>query len=505
MTSTMASWPHDDLIHAWWVIPGRLLAGEYPSSVDPQKAALKLQALLDAGVDSFVDLTEAGELLPYHDDLDATHVRFPIPDTSVIDDAGYHRILAHIRAELDAGKTVYVHCWGGKGRTGTVVGSWLIADEGLDYPEVVARLQELRAGTRKASFRVPENDTQHAVLQRRARPRTWFERLTGFAEDRYASVQELLRADGDELVSAVNGRRYGIGELTVPSLAELRDRVDAARGQRTTVSALVGDARALHADKQFEGALFQVASQFNLLEMPSQRVTPLQGVTGYEHDHTQGPACALAAGAATIYRNYLVPCDGGVGQTDVRQLDALAGLGAAFAERTGVPESELWSMQNGYALCTAQGLTAIGGLLRGASAELLDELRGRLAIGLHRDVQVIDVRDERRLVSQAFCSALPIGYSHLPRREWEPFARLVLEATYEATLLAGAEQAGRGGSNVVLLTRVGGGVFSNDDAWIDEAIERALGVVEDAGLDVRIVGHREVSPGVHGIIRRWSR
>lgn len=118
---------------------------------------------------------------------------------------------------------------------------------------------------------------------------------------------------------------------------------------------------------------------------------------------------------------------------------------------------------------------------------------------------MIDVRDERRLVSQAFCSALPIGYSHLPRREWEPFARLVLEATYEATLLAGAEQAGRGGSNVVLLTRVGGGVFSNDDVWIDEAIERALGVVEDAGLDVRIVGHREVSPGVHGIIRRWSR
>ncbi len=161
-------------------------------------------------------------------------------------------------------------------------------------------------------------------------------------------------------------------------------------------------------------------------------------------------------------------------------------------------------MSNGYALCTTEGLAAISGVLRGADDELFDELRGQLAIGLHRDVQVIDVREERRLVSQAFCSALPIGYSHLGQREWEPFARLVLEATYEATLLAGAEQAVGGGSNIVLLTRVGGGVFRNDDGWIDQAIERALGVVADVGLDVRIVGHREVSPAVRGIIHRWN-
>ncbi len=102
----------------------------------------------------------------------------------------------------------------------------------------------------------------------------WFEILTGFTEDSYASVQDRLQVEGDELVSTVNGKRYGIGSLTLPTLAELRGRVNASRGQRTTVSALVGDARALHSEKAFEGALFQVASQFNLLEMPSQHVTP---------------------------------------------------------------------------------------------------------------------------------------------------------------------------------------------------------------------------------------
>jgi len=331
----------------------------------------------------------------------------------------------------------------------------------------------------------------------------WFEQLTGFAEDGYTSTQKRLRVEGDQLVSTVNGKRYGIGELTLPTLAELRSLVNPSRGQRTSVSGVIGDARRLHRDPEFEGALFQVASQFNVLEMISQRVTPERGVSAYDRDPTQGPACAVAAGAATIYRNYFVPFPDGVGQTATRQVDNLAGVGAALAELTGLPVAQLWSMQNGYALATSDGLAAIGEVLRGADDELRDRLRGHLAIGLHRDVEVTDAHDGRR-VSQAFCSAVPIGYSDLPSSVWEPFARLVLDATYEATLLAAVEQAARGGSNTVLLTRVGGGVFGNDPAWIDAAIERALGVVAEAGLDVRLVGHSRLDSGVQGVIDRFS-
>lgn len=510
------SWPHDDIIHAWWVIPGRLLAGEYPGSTDPDTAALKHQTLLDEGVDSFVDLTEDGEITwggtpmqPYRG-LAARHVRLPIPDNSVIDDAGYDRILAHIRAELDAGKVVFVHCWDGKGRTGTVVGAWLIAEDGLGYPEVLDRMQQLRSGTRKAHHHVPDTDEQAKVLRRRARPasqppRDWFERLTGFREDGYTSTQRKLHVEDDQLVSRVNGKRYGIGELTLPTLAELRKRVNPARGHRSSLGGLVGDARTLHRDPQFEGALFQVASQFNVLEMMTENVTPEDGVTGYAHDHTQGPACAIAAGAATIYRNYFVPVGDGIGQTADRQIDTLAGLGAALSELTGMPVARLWTMQNGYALGTAEGLAAITRLLREASEELRDTLRGHLAIGLHSNVEVTDTDGGgRQRVSQAFCSALPVEYSHLLPRQWEPFARLVLEATYEATLLAAAEQVSQGGSNTVLLTTVGGGAFRNEPAWIHNAIERALGVVENAGLDIRIVGHREISPAIRQIINQWN-
>lgn len=169
-------WEHDDLVHAWWVIPGRLLAGEYPGAKRPEKARRKIRALLDAGVTSFVDLTEAGEITwggdpmaPYEHLLPVEYRRWPIPDTGVVSDADYDRILAHINSELDSGRVVYVHCWGGKGRTGTVVGAWLIDRDGLGFPEVIDRMQELRAGTRKAHHRVPDTAEQDEVLRRRAR------------------------------------------------------------------------------------------------------------------------------------------------------------------------------------------------------------------------------------------------------------------------------------------------------------------------------------------------
>jgi post-segregation antitoxin (ccd killing protein) len=333
----------------------------------------------------------------------------------------------------------------------------------------------------------------------------WFERLTGFREDDYAATQNRLIVDGDALVSTVNDKRYGVGNLSLPTLAELRCRVRPPAGQRSTVGCLVGDARALHSEPEFDGALFQVASQFNLLEMVSPHVTPEDGVARYAGDPTQGPACAMAAGAATIYRNYCAPVNDGFGQTRDRQLDALAQLSTALSDELSRPVNELWQMRNGYALCTTDGLEAITDLLDHATEERRDALRGKLAIGLHRNVEVTDVTgDSRRYVSQAFCSALPVAYSPIPQPLWASFARLVLEAAYEATLLAAVEQATAGGSKTVLLTRLGGGAFGNDTAWIDHAIERALTVAEHAGLDIRLVSSGSVNPAMQAIADRWN-
>jgi hypothetical protein len=334
----------------------------------------------------------------------------------------------------------------------------------------------------------------------------WFQRITGFAEGDYANTQARLAVDGEFLVSRVDGRRHRIGQLETVTLKTLRARRgQAAEGRRTSVNCLAGDARALHARPEFADATFQVASQFNLLEMVGPSVTPEDGVTRYIGDRTQGPACAIAAGAGTIYRNYLVPVGGGIGQTRQRQIDALAPLGEALALRLDRPVASLWSMRNGYALCTADGLAAICRHLEQASAEELDHLRGLLAVGVHRDVAVTDVPGEQPpSVTQVYCSALPIAYSGIRADAWEPFGRLVLEAAYEATLLAAVEQASRKGNPTVLLTRLGGGAFGNPDEWIDAAIGRGLRQVEVDGLDVRLVSYGTIHPGMRSLQAAWG-
>jgi hypothetical protein len=323
-------------------------------------------------------------------------------------------------------------------------------------------------------------------------PWTWFDILTGFREASYDETRAKLTVEGNRLESLVNGKSYSIGELELVSLQSLRERVKSARALpgRFKVSVVSGDVRQMHQFPENAGALFQVASQFNLLEMVSPTVNPEQGVTRYQHDRTQGPACAIAAGAATIYRNYFAAVDGKDGQAARRQLDGLADLGQALSAALNKPVAAFWEMQNGYALCTRLGLDAIAEHLRTLRPDQVNILRGKLRIGVHSNVEVTDAAGERRpLVSQAFCSALPVAYAHIGNAAWEPFASLVLEAAYEATMLAAVLNKQRGASNVVLLTFLGGGAFGNEDDWIYAAIRRALKMMSGFGLDVRLVSY----------------
>jgi hypothetical protein len=184
----------------------------------------------------------------------------------------------------------------------------------------------------------------------------------GVSETGYDETRARLEVEGGTLRSWVNGASYGIGELEFVSLQALRERAAIAGNPpgRVKTSVVTGDVRRMHQSLDNAGALFQVASQFNLLEMVSPDVTPEQGVTRYQSDPTQGPACAIAAGAATIYRNYFAPVEGSRGQTARRQLDGLADLGAALSSAMKVPAGDLWTMRNGYALGTQSGLDAIG-------------------------------------------------------------------------------------------------------------------------------------------------
>jgi hypothetical protein len=142
---------------SYWVESGALLAGEYPGE--------QLDSLREVGITSFVDLTEEGELQPYEPLLGAgvRYRRQSVRDFSCPSEDEMRAILDAIDGELARGETVYLHCWGGVGRTGTVVGCWL-ARHGLTGEKALDRLRSLRAASGKAARESPETDEQRALV-----------------------------------------------------------------------------------------------------------------------------------------------------------------------------------------------------------------------------------------------------------------------------------------------------------------------------------------------------
>jgi protein-tyrosine phosphatase len=132
--------------NCYWVVPSKLLAGEYPRNPDDESSPAKVGALIGAGISAFIDLTVENEhdLRPYsHLIGTASHQRFPITDVSLPrSKAETASILDAIDEHVKQVRTVYVHCWGGSGRTGVIVGCWL-ARHGLGGEAALIRLREL--------------------------------------------------------------------------------------------------------------------------------------------------------------------------------------------------------------------------------------------------------------------------------------------------------------------------------------------------------------------------
>ncbi len=320
----------------------------------------------------------------------------------------------------------------------------------------------------------------------------WFTQLTGLHSDSHAAVWNGLRYEDGYLYGKSHAQiSLQAGHLNMPNLGSLTYQKD---GGQIVFSEVVADVQALHADSANAGAVFQVASQTNLLEMISPNQTPEDGVIRYQNDRTQGPACAMACAAGLIYRHYFVPVGVQMGQSEHHQIDTLADLGRAL----GNENDELWHTQNGYVLPqSAQALERIATQLH----HHLAEYRSLVKVGVQQDTQVTLPHCEH-VVTQVYASALPMAYSPLGRdvTSWETFARLVLEAAYEATFIIAANSSSR----KLYLTRLGGGAFGNPDEWIDAAILKAAQRVSGMSLDVILVSYGGSNHHNQHIIQTWK-
>ncbi|MEO1185522.1 MAG: hypothetical protein AAFX46_12890 [Cyanobacteria bacterium J06636_27] len=330
----------------------------------------------------------------------------------------------------------------------------------------------------------------------------WFEKLFGFKEESPKQVKSNLILGDGFIASKVNGKEYKYGRLDILTLSELRNNVrkENLKEKRCKISEEIGDVQYFHQLSENEGALFQAASQFNLLEMVNPNVSPEQGIGKYEYDLTQGPACAIACGAGTVYRNYFVEINGKEGQTSDNQIDCLDIIGDFFNNA----ELKLWEMKNGYALANQPGLKFISKRIANLNPQEYEDLKGKLKVGIQWDAEVT-INSNGRKVSQIYCSALPVAYSMTSHVYWEDFSKLILEATYEASLIAGIINSQRTNNNRLYLTLVGGGAFGNKEQWIVESVLKSVKRYENTGLDIRFVSYSTPSKAVKNIIEDFNK
>ncbi len=158
------------LPNTYWVIPGRFLAGEYPGGEDEESTRRRLNRLHDAGINYFLDLTEENELTPYRQFLppETKYLRHPIPDEEVPSAITHMQMIqTRLRAALTFHRSVYVHCRAGIGRTGTVVGCFLV-EQGLEGNPALKQLNDLwQQSERSKSWpTVPQTSVQAAYIRR---------------------------------------------------------------------------------------------------------------------------------------------------------------------------------------------------------------------------------------------------------------------------------------------------------------------------------------------------
>ena len=251
------------LRNSYWVVPGKVLAGEHPGGTNVEATRERLQRLIAAGVECFMDLTDPRELKPYDPELPFSieYLRKPIGDHGIpAKRAHMIEILDCIQDAVESGRCVYVHCRAGIGRTGMVIGC-LLVERGLQGEAALDELNRLWQQSERSKNwgSVPETDEQVAFV------RAWKPQLglgtAGAAPGERGKVfpngpaaldpsDDEAESDGDFPFAGLLGANQAPGGVAAPGGGLARDELvgrTPAHGVHTGVApvrdAPVGDGR----------------------------------------------------------------------------------------------------------------------------------------------------------------------------------------------------------------------------------------------------------------------
>jgi hypothetical protein len=336
---------------------------------------------------------------------------------------------------------------------------------------------------------------------------SWFEQMFGFEESSEDSMDDVrahftYSAKTRRITSLDNGKSFAVGSFNTPTVFELETL--AARGiarlgtyVRSTLSVVYGDVADLQKMPENNGAVFQVQSQFNCLQLAGSDSRPEDGVTEYAQSNEQGARASVSAGAAALFRNYFYAwkVDGDIGQSSDRMIDNLVSIRQLL-------QSDLFSSEAGFTFATAKQMKDVN--------EMLDEfpegrVGQRLRLGVHSNVQVGN--DREQLITQVLASACTWSerYDEATYKDWQRFGQTIAQSAYVGTLAMGVvnhcNNPNRVGSTKVILT-----VLPGPEAWVADAIWMALSLFWDAGLEVVInLNKKEDCPELLKLVEDWSK
>jgi hypothetical protein len=357
---------------------------------------------------------------------------------------------------------------------------------------------------------------------------TWFSKYFGFHEDANPVAKTNYEATKKKIIPTVDthgdvtfttsGRSLSAGNFKVLTCAEFRNiyeetkKASVPQNGRLDFSVVHGDVTDLHKDVENKGSFFQAASQFNALEMIDELKTPEHGITNYVLDPTQGPKCAVACPAGTLFRNYFVSIDkngqlipdkdkkGEVIKKEQYGQGGESGRQLNMMYHVQQLSGDIFKMQNGYAMVNNKdSLEYLNNNILNTDV-MKNRVRDAFQVALHGNVDVDSGGGPTHSVSQIYCSAMPVDYNRLlkPVKDnmtlWQPIATLALESLYESTICIAAIMSIVQSKQIQLyLTLVGGGAFGNDPEWISAAILRALDMYRDCNLKVILVCYEHSS------------
>jgi hypothetical protein len=360
-------------------------------------------------------------------------------------------------------------------------------------------------------------------------PSGWFKNVFGFDEN--AANFATTHKDSfhvkknpkptESILMTVKGTEIDIGVFRYRSVEELLKVASANPSARSVFGVdstrnnlkyyiMTSTSRAIHTNPSYHDSIFQVASQFNALEMVNSTTTPQEGITNYVHDKTQGPECAIMCPFGTLYRNYFCmpnastsqqPEDKSVngnpqigtdgkssGNNQINTLTELMKVDGCFKELR---------FQNGYIFVNDKDqLESINTYLSNPVNFWNAVMKIKYVI--QEDTPVVNVAVDGKImdhkVSQIYCSAYPVAYDPLkaPEKDYYLLSSMILHAVYYSTLAYAVSRITPDEPRKkVFLTRVGGGVFKNEAYIIDTAIYNAVRHFIAYPIDVYIVGYEK--------------